>query len=1344
MDTDSGAVTLPGLSNLAGQLGGMSSSSAETPGSLYYNHSSSNYRTGDDPGDRNFNHHSRAHEYVPTDSLQPSTSGSGGVNNTSLTYDDIFPALSLSQTPSNPTQSFPTTGSLVGSSTHSATTLNQKMKLKSSNVSVIHLVPAQSVRSVTGSRKGPEAEQAKICKEIMHKTNTQIEISKSTKDGSLTFVITGKEDAVNSAKRLIGMELQTHTSAEISIKKDHHKFILGKAGKKLADLQTLTGTKISVPRQESDSEVIKIVGPKEGIDKAIREIKSISNEVSARSAEKIIVEKEFHPFVSGAFGETVKKIMNDTGSKIVIPPPSSNKNEISITGEDLAVAAAKEAILSLVQEKKKKTKTIHVEVKKQQHRYVIGPKGQTLQEILKQTGVSIEMPPLDNPSETITLRGEQEKLGPALTLLYEKAHSEVEEELAAPAWLQKYIIGPKGSHLQEISQDFQSTVNVSFAAAENKIKIRGPQKDVDRAKEVLEAEVRRIKKEVAVRELKVDGKYHRFLIGKNGQTINQIRAKTGAQITIPVESDQSSSGDVIRIEGKPSEVESAKSELEAIIKKRMETESNVSKDLIIDQRFHKQMIGTKGENIRDIRDRFNQVVIAFPETNVKSDKVTVRGPKEDVDACCKYLAQLNKELLANNTRIEVPIFKQFHKFLIGKDGANIKKIRDDTNTKIELPAEGSDSEVIVITGKKGDVEEAKKRIEAFQKELTNVVQVDIMIPSRFHNSIIGAKGRLIRSIMEECGGVQIKFPDPGSGSDKVSIRGPKDCVSKAKNILVEMSNEKQENGFTVEIKAKPEYHRFLIGKNGANIKKVRESTGARVTFPSEKDEDADTIVIVGKKEDVLKAKTEVQEMIRDLERTVEEFVNVDPKYHYHFVSRKGLLLKQIADEFGGVSISFPRPAEKDNPRVSLKGAKECVSGAKARILEEVSRLQKLVTVQVEIDQQHHRSIMGPRGNNIKEIQANYNVQIKFPEKSEKTNGHERDTPNGDIGHSDDAASETSEASTPKKTQRRNIIVLVGMPGECEAAKKSLLDLIPLDIEVEVPYDYHRFIIGQKGKEVRELMERYDVSISVPPSNEKKDTIRITGSAEKTKRAKDAILHKVQQLDADKHDRELRSFRTELHVDPHLHPKIIGKKGAVINRIRTKYDVQIQFPERNASSSLPSDQTLITIIGYEEKVQAAKEDISAIVKELESQVSKEIRVEARVHPRLIGARGKNIRAIMQKFSVDIRFPRSSDPDPNIVTISGQEEDVEAAKDHILNLEEEYLEDEGTEYLPPRLPQSSECQSKGLSGFVVKGAPWEQVAPDTSNKEEFPLFGLPTSCDAVNENGSASSAWGRSTQ
>lgn len=45
------------------------------------------------------------------------------------------------------------------------------------------------------------------------------------------------------------------------------------------------------------------------------------------------------------------------------------------------------------------------------------------------------------------------------------------------------------------------------------------------------------------------------------------------------------------------------------------------------------------------------------------------------------------------------------------------QIREETNTKIDLPAENSNSEMIVITGKKANCEAAKNRILAIQKEL---------------------------------------------------------------------------------------------------------------------------------------------------------------------------------------------------------------------------------------------------------------------------------------------------------------------------------------------------------------------------------------------------------------------------------------------------------------------------------------------------------------------------------------------------------------------------------------------------------------------------------------------------
>ena len=58
------------------------------------------------------------------------------------------------------------------------------------------------------------------------------------------------------------------------------------------------------------------------------------------------------------------------------------------------------------------------------------------------------------------------------------------------------------------------------------------------------------------------------------------------------------------------------------------------------------MIGAAGGKIKEIRDKFNQVQITFPDSIKKSDVVTLRGPKTDVDKAFKYLTQMNKEMVS--------------------------------------------------------------------------------------------------------------------------------------------------------------------------------------------------------------------------------------------------------------------------------------------------------------------------------------------------------------------------------------------------------------------------------------------------------------------------------------------------------------------------------------------------------------------------------------------------------------------------------------------------------------------------------------------------------------------------
>lgn len=83
---------------------------------------------------------------------------------------------------------------------------------------------------------------------------------------------------------------------------------------------------------------------------------------------------------------------------------------------------------------------------------------------------------------------------------------------------------------------------------------------------------------------------------------------------------------------------------------------------------------------------------------------------------------------------------------------------------------------------------------------------------------------------------------------------------------MELTSERQLSSYTAEVRAKPQHHKFLIGKNGASIKKIRDATGARIVFPTEKDEDKEVITIIGKQDAVLKAKAELESTIKEIVR----------------------------------------------------------------------------------------------------------------------------------------------------------------------------------------------------------------------------------------------------------------------------------------------------------------------------------------------------------------------------------------------------------------------------------------------------------------------------------------------
>lgn len=65
---------------------------------------------------------------------------------------------------------------------------------------------------------------------------------------------------------------------------------------------------------------------------------------------------------------------------------------------------------------------------------------------------------------------------------------------------------------------------------------------------------------------------------------------------------------------------------------------------------------------------------------------------------------------------------------------------------------------------------------------------------------------------------------------------------------------------------------------------------------------------------------------------------------------------------------------------------------------------------------------------------------------------------------------------------------------------------------------------------------------------------------------------------------------------------------------------------------PRSQDLIVISGYERNVEEARQAIQQLVAELQDMVSHDVHLDPRTHARIIGARGKAIRKLMEEFKV----------------------------------------------------------------------------------------------------------------
>jgi len=439
-------------------------------------------------------------------------------------------------------------------------------------------------------------------------------------------------------------------------------------------------------------------------------------------------------------------------------------------------------------------------------------------------------------------------------------------------------------------------------------------------------------------EVVVKAEYHRFLVGKKGNSINSMRDKHNVRIILPTvsallkdnnnnksdsaaaasTSNSSSSGaETIIIVGKEENVKNVRAEIEAIVKQLQE---QITDEVHVDPKWHKNFTAKRAKLINKISDENCNVNISFPkQSGTNSDLVVIKGPRDAVESAKKRIKEIVFDL-ENHVTIECHIPQKHHVNLIGKKGNKSSQLSDEFKVEIQFPAKSlslaansnsneqvnsntssnestttpTSSDIVLISGLKDDCERAKQALLDLIP-----ISVDITFPQKFHKNLLENKAEILRSLGDKHD-VQINVPKKGQNnnnhSDYVTVLGTKECIDEAKQALDQVLIDLELKNFAVTIdEIKPELIPQFRGRNGAEAAKLEKKFDVRIDF-SRKGE-PDRIVIKGVKQQVLDCESFIRKKINDEQSKQAQEIEIDNRVHSRIIGQKGRTLAKLMEKY---------------------------------------------------------------------------------------------------------------------------------------------------------------------------------------------------------------------------------------------------------------------------------------------------------------------------------------------------------------------------------------------------------------------------------------------------------------
>ncbi|KAI6032918.1 hypothetical protein F5J12DRAFT_797418 [Pisolithus orientalis] len=1115
-----------------------------------------------------------------------------------------------------------------------------------------------------------------VMKQVMSKFKVKIEASANQKARQTTFHMKAEtEKEVEKAKRHLLSLLSPVVTLTVLAPVSMIGSIVGSKGATLKQIRDQFGVKVDVPRKETSTtngtsnetssgpatpsvEVedeeeptlpVTITGPQPLALEARDMITSIISNRSPRLTRRVKdIPSHILPFIIALRSQFLQAAQ---GGDIQLT--LNAEREVVANGDREVVVRVVEVIKATIQSCKTALNPMKLSLPKRQHRLL---DGKAQEDIFMKSKCSVVVPDIEDPSEEVTVYGMPENVQSGLAIVMEMANSQYIHvfPLPGPTSLSRQLL----AYITRIN--YPETLNTKHPGASVFIPSTATAAqasvlnvDIIGEKSVVDAVVRQMSELLgkligATKEIPIDWLSHELIQVKNAQKLEQFHEVDNVQVYFPLEPTQQSSVllvyDPFSPHASPSPVEKEKhldEVAQALLKMAKEVADIKTEVLPVEKRWHKALMGMDGNILDSIVGEDQALLVKFgaeagdPSTE---DVIWLRGIRSDVDNAIKKICQMvedaKEDAIASSYFTEFEIDKEFVGRIVGVQGANINKLREQLNVRVDFSDEVEEKEKefskkkksvtqkakLKITGRKENADEAKKRILAQVEKLADETTETLKIPGQYHASLIGQSGKYVVRL-EDRYGVKVTFPrqfgDNVEGKrelkpDEVVIRGGKKGVAQAKLELLEALDFEKEVNNTLKFTVPGRAIAHILGKGGATINEIKDETDAQIDIErgTAEDKSADVCITArGTKAAINAAKTAILAIVEQVPEESSETIYVEQKYHRSIIGPGGQGLKDLIVRCGGPSdpklqaglVRFPRQGGISD-EVRLRGEPSVLSRIKDELENKVSALRDQVVVAVEIPAAQHRNIIGRGGQHLYDLQNRYGVYIQLP----GSRGY------GQVG-------EPSNATEVETADPGDIVKVSGSQSACEAAisdMKSHIKGLVADgatAMVSIPLMYHDAVLQQGalfrtlrsfGVQVEQSVQQNRPTFPTQPPQPVNFSTRIDsedvpeadwqvtpnyqhaeeGSSEWTLKAKDATSLERARSEIQV---SIEQAKDKTHIgfltlpDRSVFPRLVGTKGSNIARLRNETGTDITVGRENNT---------IVIVGSESALEAAKEAI----------------------------------------------------------------------------------------------------------------------------------------------------------